>query len=122
MMKQVAVIGAAVMTTLLALVVLWQFRIVVVYVLFSLALSATVSPMVVDWKRRRLVMRIALALLYTVGLGGFGFLIFHVGRFAVRDIQQVAQTMSVQGDWVLNPLLVVSRFDFLMFGLMSSHV
>ncbi|MBI5298403.1 MAG: AI-2E family transporter [Chloroflexi bacterium] len=112
MMKQVVVIGTAVMTTLLALVVMWQFRSVVVYVLISLALAATVRPMVVDWKRRRLVMRIALALLYTVGLGGFGFLIFHVGRFAVRDIQQVAQTMSVQGDWVLPPWLEGSPFQY----------
>ena len=34
------------MTTLLALVVLWQFRIVVVYVLISLALAAAVRPLV----------------------------------------------------------------------------
>ena len=78
MIKQLVIIGTAVMTTLLGLVVLWQFRIVVVYVLISLALAATVRPLVVDWKRRRLVMRIALALLYIVSLGGFGFLIFHV--------------------------------------------
>ena len=44
MTKQVVVIGTAVMTTLLALVVLWQFRIVVIYVLISLALAATVRP------------------------------------------------------------------------------
>ena len=42
MTKQLVVIGTAVMTTLLALVTLWQFRIVVVYVLISLALAATV--------------------------------------------------------------------------------
>ncbi len=111
MMKQVVVIGTAVMTTLLALVVLWQFRIVVVYVLISLALAATVRPLVVDWKRRRLMMRITLALLYIVSLGGFGFLIFHVGRFAVSDIQQVAQTLSVQGAWVLPPWLEGSPFQ-----------
>ena len=111
MMKQVVVIGTAVMTTLLALVVLWQFRIVVVYVLISLALAATVRPLVVNWKRRRLVMRIALALLYILSLGSFGFLIFHVGKFAVSDIQQVAQTLSVQGDWVLPPWLEGSPFQ-----------
>ncbi len=111
MMKQVVVIGTAVMTTLLALVVLWQFRIVVVYVLISLALAATVRPLVVDWKRRRLVMRMALALLYIMSLGSFGFLIFHVGKFAVSDIQQVAQTLSVQGDWVLPPWLEGSPFQ-----------
>ena len=40
MTKQLARFGAAVMTTLLALVVLWQFRMVVVYVLISLTLAA----------------------------------------------------------------------------------
>ena len=46
MTKQLVVFGTAVMTTLLALVVLWQFRIVVFYVLISLALAATVRPLV----------------------------------------------------------------------------
>ena len=111
MMKQLVVIGTAVMTTLLALVVLWQFRIVVVYVLISLALAATVRPFVMDWTRRRLVMRLVLVLLYMVSLGSFGFLIFHVGRFAVSDIQQFAQTLSVQGTWVLPPWLEGSSFQ-----------
>jgi predicted PurR-regulated permease PerM len=110
-MRQVVVIGTAVMTTLLALVVLWQFRSVVVYVLISLALAATVRPLVVDWKRRGLVMRIALALLYIMCLGSFGFMIFRVGRYAVSDVQQVAQTLSAQGDWVLPPWLGDSPFQ-----------
>ena len=46
MTKRLLVIGTAVMTTLLALVALWQFRIVVIYVLISLVLAATVRPIV----------------------------------------------------------------------------
>jgi predicted PurR-regulated permease PerM len=111
MIKQLVVIGTAVMTTLLALVVFWQFRIVMIYVLISLALATTVRPLVKDWVKRGLVMRVALALLYALSLGGFGFLIFHVGRFAVSDIQEVAQTLSVQGDWVLPPWLEGSSFQ-----------
>jgi putative permease len=111
MMKQLVVIGTAVMTTLLALAVLWQFRIVVVYVLISLALAATVRPFVKDWTRRRLVMRLVLVLFYTISLCGFGFLIFQVGRFVVSDIQQFAQTLSVQGTWVLPPWLEGSSFQ-----------
>jgi len=116
MIKQVVVIGTAVMTTLLALVVLWQFRIVVVYVLISLALAATVRPFVKDLTRRGLVMRLVLIFLYTVSLGGFGFLIFHVGRFAVSDVQQVAQTLSVQGSWVLPSWLEGSSFQYSMLA------
>ena len=41
MTKQIIRFGAAIMTTLLALVVLWQFRIVVVYVLISLDRKST---------------------------------------------------------------------------------
>ena len=44
MTKQVVGFGAAVMTPLLALVVLWQFRIVVVYVLISLTLGGAARP------------------------------------------------------------------------------
>lgn len=115
-MKQLVVIGTAVMTTLLAFVVLWQFRTVVVYVLISLALAATVRPFVKDLTRRGLVMRVVLIFLYTVGLVGFGFLIFYVGRFAVSDVQQVAQTLSVQGSWVLPAWLEGSSFQYTLLS------
>jgi predicted PurR-regulated permease PerM len=111
MIKQMLVIGTAVMTTLLALVVLWQFRIVIVYVLVSLAVAATVRPFIQDWIKRRLVMRLALAFLYTVCLCIFGFLVFLVGRFVVSDIQQLSQTVSVQGTWILPPWLQGSSFQ-----------
>jgi predicted PurR-regulated permease PerM len=111
MIKQVIVIGTAVMTTLLALIVLWQFRIVVVYVLVSLAFAATVRPFIKNLTRRKLVMRLALILLYMAILGGFGFLVFHIGRFAVGDIQQVVQTLSAQGAWVLPPWLEGGLFQ-----------
>lgn len=111
MMKQLVVFGTAVMTTLLALLALWQFRSAIVYVLASLALAATARPLIMDWKRRRLVMRLALALLYILSLCGFGFMIFHVGKFAVGDVQQFAQTLSLQGVWVVPPWLEGSSFQ-----------
>ena len=111
MTKQLVVFGTAVMTTLLALVVLWQFRIVVVYVLISLALAATARPLVKDWSRRTFVTRLALILLYLVSLGGFSFLIFLVGRFVIGEIQQLGQTLSVQNTWRLPPWLEGSSFQ-----------
>ena len=101
MTKQLVVFATAVMTTLLALVVLWQFRIVVVYVLISLALAATVRPLLKDWSRRGFVTRLALILLYLVSLGSFGFLIFLTGKTAINEIQQLAHTVSVQDEWRL---------------------
>ena len=111
MTKQLVVFGTAAMTTLLALVVFWQFRIVVVYVMISLALAATVRPFVSGWSERGVVTRLALILLYLVGLGSFSFVIFHVGRFAIADIQQLAQTLSVQGTWRLPRWLEGSSFQ-----------
>lgn len=114
MTKQVVVFGTAVMTTLLALAVVWQFRIVVIYVLVSLALAATVRPFLTGWSRRSLVARLGLILLYLVGLGAFGFFIFLVGKFAITDIQQIAQTLSVQGVWRLPMWMEGSSFQQLL--------
>jgi putative permease len=111
MTKQLVVFGTAVMTTLLALVVLWQFRIAVVYVLVSLALAATVRPFVKGWSRRNLVTRLGLILLYLVSLGILGFLIFLVVRLTIGDIQQLSQTLSVQGSWRLPTWLEGSSFQ-----------
>jgi len=111
MTKQLVVLGTAVMTTLLALVLLWQFRIVVVYVLISLAFAATVRPFFKGWSSRGLVTRLSLILFYLISLGIFGFLIFQVGRFAISDIQQLGQMLSVQGVWRLPPWLEGSSFQ-----------
>ena len=101
MTKQLLVIGTAVMTTLLALVVLWQFRIVVIYVLISLALAATVRPIARSESRRNFVTRLLLILLYVVSIGVFGLLIFLVGRLLIGDLQQLAQKISTQSTWML---------------------
>lgn len=101
MTKQLVIFGTAIMTTLLALIALWQFRIVVVSVLISLALAATVRPFVRNWIRRGLAMRTLLSLIYVIGLGGFSFLIFLVGKFVIGDIQQLTQTLTAQSTWTL---------------------
>ncbi len=111
MIMQLLVLGTAVMTTLLALLAFWQFRSAVVYALVSLALAATVRPLIIYWKQRGLAMRMVLVLFYAFGLCVFGFLFFHIGRFAVSDIQQAAQTLSVQGGWVFPPWLQGSSFQ-----------
>lgn len=101
MTKQLVWLGTAVMTTLLALAALWQFRIVVIYVLVSLALAAAVRPFVKRWVRRGLVMRLALILLLLVALGSFGFLLFLGSVAATGEIQQLAQRVAVQDEWRL---------------------
>lgn len=101
MTKQLVVFGTAVMSTLLALAALWQFRIVVIYVLVSLALAATVRPLIKNWSKHSFGRKMTLIFLYLVGLVSFGFLIFFIGRFSIGDIQQLAQMLAAQGTWTL---------------------
>ncbi|HEX2998574.1 MAG TPA: hypothetical protein VHP14_27375 [Anaerolineales bacterium] len=111
MTKQLVIIGTAIMTTLLTLVVLWQFRIVVIYVLISLALAATMRPIARSGSKRNLVTRLLLILLYVLSIGIFGLLIFLVSKLLVRDLQTLAQTISVQTTWMLPTLLQGSFFE-----------
>jgi len=116
MTKQLVGFGTAVMTTLLALVVLWQFRIVVVYVLISLMLAATLRPLVNRLVGRGFMVRVAWFLLYLVVLGGFGFLLFLTGKTAINEIQQLAHTVSVQDKWMLPTWLEGSLFQQALVG------
>jgi putative permease len=111
MTKQVVVIGTAVMTTLLALVVFWQFRIVVIYVLISLALAATVRPLIRSKSRHSFMQRLLLVLLYMVSIVILGLLIFLIGRLLFGDLQQLAKTFSIQSTWVLPARLEGSLFQ-----------
>ena len=111
MTKQLVVIGTAVMTTLLALVVLWQFRIVVIYLLISLALAATVRPIARSESRRNFLTRLLVILLYVVSIGIFGLLIFLLARLLIGDLQELAQTISAESTWVLPPWLEGGLFQ-----------
>jgi len=111
MIKQLARFGAAVMTTLLALVVLWQFRTVVVYVLISLTLAAALRPLVSRLIRRGPLVRAAWILLYLVALGSVGVLLFLTGEAAISEIQQLAHTVSAQDAWTLPAWLEGSSFQ-----------
>jgi len=111
MTKQLVVIGTAVMTTLLALVIVWQFRIVLGYVLISLALAATLRPLVNRLVRRGFMLRMVWILLYIVVLSGFGFLLFLTGKVMINEIQQLLHTVSVQDEWRLPIWLQGSWFQ-----------
>jgi predicted PurR-regulated permease PerM len=87
MTKQLITVALGVMTTLVALMLLWQFRIVVVYVLISLTLAATVRPLVKHLDGRKLIVRVAWIAIYVAVLGGLGGLFVLPGRGAgnLRD-------------------------------------
>jgi putative permease len=101
MTRQIIRIGAAVMTTLLALVVLWQFREALVYVLISLALAAALRPLFTRLAGHSFVFRAAWILVYLAVLGCFGYLLFITFETAFNEVQQLAHTVSVQDAWRL---------------------
>ena len=111
MTKRVVWFSLAVLTTLLALVVLWQFRIAGVYVLVSLTLAATLRPLVNRLVGRGFVVRLAWILLYLAALGGFVFLLFLAGGSVISEIQHFAQGVSVQDAWKLPAWLERSSFQ-----------
>jgi predicted PurR-regulated permease PerM len=111
MMKRLALYALAVLTTLLALVLLWQFRIALVYVLISLALAAALRPLMQRLVDRRWWVRMAWILLYLVVLGGFGFVLFLAGETAINEIQKLAHTVSAQDAWTLPVWLEGSSFQ-----------
>jgi putative permease len=55
-------------------------------------------------------------LLYLVALGSFGFLLFLTGKTAINEIQQFAQTVSVQDEWSLPVWLQGSSFQQALVG------
>jgi putative permease len=111
MTKRLVLYALAVMTTLTALVVLWQLRIAVVYVLISLTLAATIRPLFNRLLGRSLAVRVAWILLYLVVLGSIVFFLIVIGNSAIHEIQQFAHSASVQDKWVLPLWLQGSSFQ-----------
>jgi len=116
MTRQLVRYSAAVLTTLLALVLLWQFRLVVIYVLISLMLAAALRPLVARLVGKRFLVRLAWILLYLVILAGFGVLLFLTTEKAVIEIQQLSATLSVQDKWVLPAWLEGTSFQQILNG------
>jgi len=64
MTKRIAIIAAAVLTTALAVVLLWEFRLVFAYVLISLMLAAALRPLVIRLAGKKIIFKILWILLY----------------------------------------------------------
>jgi predicted PurR-regulated permease PerM len=111
MTKRLLIIATAVMTTLLALLALWQFRIVVVFVLISLALAATLRPISRGETRSSFGTRLLLSFQYVVALFVVIMLIFIIGKFLVEDFQQLTEVLALQNTWVVPAWLKGGWFE-----------
>jgi predicted PurR-regulated permease PerM len=111
MTKKLIGIGLAVMAALLMLVVLWQLRIVVIYVLISLLVSSALRPLVKRLSGLSFFRRLSWVLLYILGLAGFIFLIFTSGRAAFTQIQILVRNLAVLDTWRVPYWLKQSLFN-----------
>lgn len=114
MTKRLVWMGTAVMSTLLALLLLWQFRTAVIYVLISLTLAVSIRPLIKRRAGQKLVRRLIVISLYLVTLVGFGFLLFLIGGSTIRDIQELAGQLSAQDAWRQPVWLQGSSFQQLL--------
>ncbi len=122
MLKSIARIGLAVLTTLLGLLLLWQFRIVIGYVFISLMLAATIRPLFRHLAGRRLMARILWILLYIVVGAGLGFLLFILVRTSGSELQRLAESVSKKDQWIIPVWLGNSVEQFLSTRLPSPSV
>lgn len=101
MTKRLLVIAIGVMSTLLALAALWQFRIVVIYVLISLLFAATFRPAARHRSLRFKLTRGRLIFQYVVGIAAFVVLFVLAGRFLANDFQQLVESLTEESMWLL---------------------
>ncbi|MCE9644687.1 MAG: AI-2E family transporter [Chloroflexi bacterium] len=111
MTKQLFIFATAIMTTLLAMAALWQFRMAAGYVLISLACAAAVRPVILFLAGRSFAKRLILLIFFAIGLGGLGFLIYLAAKSAAGEVQQLAQALSTQAAWNLPAWLAGSSLE-----------
>lgn len=122
MHKSIARIGLAVLTTVLVLLVLWQFRIVIGYVFISLMLAATIRPLFRHITGRRVMARIMWILIYIAVGAGLGFLLFLLLRTSGAELQRLAESVSVKDKWTLPVWLSYSIKQYLITHLPAPSV
>lgn len=101
MIKNVVRIGLAVLTTIMAIVIFWQFRVAVIYVLISLILAASIRPLFTRLFDKRIIIRIIWILIYLIVFFGLGYLFIFAIQTSATELQTIAQGVSAQDKWTL---------------------
>lgn len=101
MIKHLARIGVGVLTTLLALLMLWQFRIILTYVLISLLLAASIKPLFTQLFGKSLISKILWILAYILTVLGVLLVVFFTIRASAAELSTLAHNASAQDAWNL---------------------
>jgi predicted PurR-regulated permease PerM len=101
MTKRILIIAIGVMSTLLALATLWQFRTVVIYVLIALLIASAFRRAPGNSTLRPRLVRIQLVLTYVGSIGLLVLLVLLAGRYLINDFQQLVESITEQSTWLL---------------------
>lgn len=101
MIKNIVRVGFAVLTTIMGIVIIWQFRTAVIYVLISLILAASIRPLFTRLIGKRIIFRIFWILLYIIVISGLSSLFIFTIQTSATELQTVAQGVSAQDKWTL---------------------
>lgn len=101
MIKNIVRVGFAVLTTIMGIVIIWQFRTAVIYVLISLILAASIRPLFTRLIGKRIILRIFWILLYIIVISGLSSLFIFTIQTSATELQTVAQGVSAQDKWTL---------------------
>jgi predicted PurR-regulated permease PerM len=93
--KRLAGYTVVVLATLALLVVLWQFRTIIILLYISLVLAAALRPGVNWLSDKGLPISLARVLVYVVVFGGFGLLIYLIGRLVLDELQILSNYLVI---------------------------
>jgi putative permease len=111
MTKQLLVVSAAIMATLLGLVIAWEFRLAILYVVVSFIVAAALRPLANRLVGRGPLVRLGWILIYIGVLIGAIFLLFLTVKAALSEVQQLSVSLSKQDEWALPSGLRGSLFQ-----------
>lgn len=122
MIKNLVKIGIGVLTTLLALTVLWRFRIVVIYVLISLMLASSIRPLFTRLVGKSLFTKILWIFTYILAVLGLLFGTFLTVRASATELSTLAQNATAWNNWRLPEWMSVSFRKTILLWLPSPSV
>ena len=99
MIKNLVRIWVGVLSTLLAVAVLWQFRIAVIYVLISLMLAATIKPLFARLVGKRLFVKIIWIFTYILVVVGLTLVVIFTVQASASEIYTLGQRAPAQDEW-----------------------
>lgn len=106
----------AIMVALLTLVIFWQFRVAIIYVLISLTLAAVVRPLSTRLAGKRTIWKILWIVVYIIVFLALLYFTFMVGRVALIELQNLISELSVKDVWSFPDWMIGTNIQTMLLG------